>query len=91
MQNIYNEFLAIKKKQMYNNFVMNKYKKEKKYNRQIQKQNNNETIYFNKIDKVYNLSILHSKINWFKYFLEKNIVELLQKYNNIKSNKIDLK
>lgn len=90
MQNIYNDFLAIKKKQMYNNFVMNKYKKEKKYNRQIQKQNNNETVYFNKIDKVYKLENLHSKINWFKYYLELYIVEYLNTLNTIKNNKINL-
>ena len=90
MQNIYNEFLAIKKKQYQQNFIKNKLKKQRLYNRQKQQQNNNNCIYFNKIDKVYNLENLHKKIDWFKYYLELYIVEYLNKINTIKNNKINL-
>ena len=90
MQNIYNEFLAIKKKQYQQNFIKNRLKKQRLYNRQKQQQNNNSCIYFNKIDKVYNLENLHKKINWYKYYLELYLTEYLNKINTIKSNKINL-
>ena len=85
------EFLReYKKKEYYNNMLKNKIKKDKKAKKIINLQNKDNTIYFYKIDKVYNLSILHSKINWFKYFLEVYFVELLNKHNTIKNNKINL-
>lgn len=90
MQNIYNDFLAIKKKQYQQNFIKNKLKKERLYNKQIIQQNNNNCIYFNKIDKVYNLENLHKKIDWFRYYLELYLSEYLNTLNTIKNNKINL-
>lgn len=90
MQNIYNEFLAIKKKQYQQNFIKNKLKKQRLYNKQKQQQNNNNCIYFNKIDKVYKLEKLHKKINWYKYYIEKYLNEYFDTLNTIKNNKINL-
>lgn len=83
-------FIKLKKEEYQKNFIKNKLKKERKAKKIINLQNNNDTIYFYKIDKIYNLSILHSKINWYKYYLEKYFLDLLQKHNNIKNNKIKL-
>jgi len=80
-----------KKNEYYNNMLKNRQKKQKLYNKLVKEYNkNNNTIFDFGIDKVYNLSILHSKINWLKYYLELYIVELLQKHKNIKNNKIEL-
>lgn len=83
------EFLReYKKKEYYNNMLKNKIKKDKKAKKIINLQNKDNTIYFYKIDKVYQLENLHKKINWFKYFLEVYIVDLLNKHKAIKDNKI---
>lgn len=85
-----NCFIDLKKLEYKTNFEKNKLKKEKKQKRFINDYNKKDIIYNFGIDKVYNLSILHSKINWFKYYLELYIVEYLEKINNIKNNKINL-
>lgn len=86
-------FIDLKKLEYKTNFEKNKLKKEKKQKRfiSIYNQNINDYNYFTKIDKVYELENLHKKINWFKYYLELYIVEYLEKLNNIKNNKINLK
>ena len=53
-------------------------------------QNNNMQI-IKFIDYVYNLETLHKLINWYIYYIEKNINEYIEKQNNIKLNKINLK
>lgn len=55
----------------------------------IAKQNKNNSIINFNVDKVvYNFNF---KIDYFKYFLELFFVELLQKHNTRKNNKINLK
>ena len=68
---------------MYNNFLENQ-KREKKAKTKtkhlIENQNKSNTQYNFNVSKVYNLSILHSKINWYKYYLQLYLFELIQKY-----------
>lgn len=86
------EFLReYNKKLYYQNMIKNKLKKDKKEKKIVNEFNKIDNIYNFGIDKIYNLSILHNKIDWFRYYLELYIVEFLQKHNNIKSNKINLK
>ena len=76
------------KKLYYQNMLKNRQKKQRLYNKQVRECNkNNNKVFSFGIDKVYKLENLHKKIDWFRYYLELYIVELLQKYNNIKSNK----
>lgn len=84
-------FKQLKKELIIEKSIINRLKQQKKARKIIALQNKNNAIYFYKIDKVYNLSILHSKINWFKYYLELYLNDLFIKYENIKNNKIDLK
>lgn len=86
-----NDFIKLKKQiDLYNNFLKNK-KHKNKIKKLIENQNKNETIYFNKIDKVYKFENLHKKINWFRYYLELYLNDLFLKYENIQNNKINLK
>jgi len=90
MINNINDFIKLKKELIIEKSIINRIKQQKKAKKIINLQNKNNTIYFNKIDKVYNLVELHSKINWYKYYLEKYLYELIQKYENIQNNKINL-
>lgn len=90
-------FIKIKQKQqMFYNLIKNKKetraknKIKNKARKIINLQNNNmQVIKF--IDYVYNLETLHKLINWYVYYIEKNINEYMEKQNNIKLNKINLK
>lgn len=90
-------FIKIKQKQkMFYNLIKNKKetrainKIKNKAKKIINLQNNNiKVIKF--IDYVYNLETLHNLINWYVYYIEKNINEYMEKQNNIKHNKINLK
>lgn len=90
MINNINDFIKLKKELIIEKSIINRIKQQKKAKKIINLQNKNNTIYFNKIDKVYNLVELHSKINWYKYYLELYLYELIQKYENIQNNKINL-
>ena len=80
------------KKLYYQNMLKNRQKKQRLYYKQVREYNkNNSKVFDFGIDKVYKLENLHKKINWYKYYLELYFTELLQKYKNIKNNKIDLK
>lgn len=79
------------KKLCFQNMLKNRQKKQRLYNKQVREYNkNNNKVYNFGIDKVYQLEKLHKKIDWFRYFLELYIVELLDKYKAIKDNKINL-
>lgn len=90
-------FIKIKQKQkMFYNLIKNKKetraknKIKNKAKKIINLQNNNmQVIKF--IDYVYNLETLYKLINWYVYYIEKNINEYMEKQNNIKLNKINLK
>lgn len=88
IQNI-TEFKNIKKRMLYNRMVENQLKKQKKIKNFVNKANKENQLFYNfGIDRVYNISILHNKIDWFKYYFECYIVEYLQQIQNIKNNKI---
>lgn len=91
MINTINDFIKLKKELIIEKSIINRIKQQKKAKKIINLQNKNETIYFNKIDKVYKLENLHKKINWYKYYLELYLYELIEKYENIQNNKINLK
>lgn len=75
----------------YENMQANKQRKTKLYNSYVKALNKRpETIYTFGIDKVYNISELHSLINWYKYYLDYNLNELIYKYEVINNNKINL-
>lgn len=79
------------KKLYFQNMLRNRQKKQRLYNKQVREYNkNNNKVFDFGIDKVYKLENLHKKINWYKYFLELYIVELLDKHKAIKNNKINL-
>lgn len=85
-------FIQLKKLEYKANFEKNRKKRLKKQEKIVKKFNkNNNYIYYFGIDKVYELENLHSKINWFKYYLELYLNDLFTKYESIKNNKIDLK
>lgn len=86
-----NDFVFLKKLEYKNNFEKNKKKKEKKIKNLINEFNKIDNVYNFGIDKTYQLENLHKKINWYKYYLQLYFTELLQKHENIKNNKIDLK
>lgn len=92
-----NNFIKIKQKQkMFYNLIRNKKetrainKIKNKARKIINLQNNNMQI-IKFIDYVYNLETLHKLINWYIYYIEKNINEYMEKQDNIKLNKINLK
>lgn len=88
MQQCTKEFLQ---KIYFENMQENKKQKQKLYNSCVKAFNKRpETIYNFGIDKVYNLSKLHSLINWYKYYVEYNLKELVHKYEVINNNKISL-
>lgn len=75
----------------YNNMQANRQRKAKLYNSYVKTLNKRpETIYSFGIDEVYNLSKLHSLINWYKYYIDYNLRELIHKYEVINNNKISL-
>lgn len=88
-------FIKLKKQQtMYNNFLENQKREKKakiKTKHLIENQNKSNIQYNFNVSKVYQLENLHKKINWYKYYLELYLYELIQKYENIKNNKINLK
>lgn len=88
MQQCTKEFLQ----QIYfNNMLANKKRKQKLYNSTVKTFNSRkETIYNFGIDSVYSLSKLHSLINWYKYYIDYNLRDLIAKYEVINANKIEL-
>lgn len=84
------DFKKLKQKEYYQKMILNKIKKQKKLNKFIKEYNKIDNIYNFGIDKTYNLSILHSKIKWFRYYLEYYLSEYLEKQQTIKNNKVVL-
>lgn len=84
------DFKKLKQKEYYQKMILNKIKKQKKLNKFIKEYNKIDKIYNFGIDKTYNFSILHNKINWFRYYLEYYLNEYLEKQQTIKNNKIAL-
>lgn len=87
------EFKAFQKNQMYLNFLKNQKRKNRRKKKAINKilkyNKSNSIIPFN-VDKVYELKNLHSKINWYKYYIELYLEEYFYKLKTIKENKIEL-
>ena len=75
----------------YQNMQANKQRKAKLYNSYVKTFNKRpESVYNFGIDNVYSISKLHSLINWYKYFIDYNLRELIHKYDVINGNKIEL-
>lgn len=84
-------FVALKKLEYKSNFEKNKKKRVKKQLKFVNEFNKLDVIYPFGVDKVYSLAESWKKIDWFRYYLIKELNDLLLRYENIKNNKINLK